>query len=239
MLEDLNSSYYRDDATSAHLVPWELRVLAVRLQGMGYADARRGVMGYYDLAREARATLTTLKKNLNTLGEEDDTERSELTSEATTWTTRLNDLGVRVASALIEMEDVEGASRFLTTLTPNSQQLSYQKALLYLCLGDVEAARSCIGKDESDDEGAKGREVIEALAHIADADYGASAKIWEELIATSGEDYTAEMAMWRQNLAVCYLYLGRMDDVSSPDFHFSLSYSNSHHFLKGRLEVPR
>jgi tetratricopeptide (TPR) repeat protein len=225
VLEDLNSSYYRDDLTGVHLVPWHLRVLAVRLQGMGYADARRGVMGYYDLAREARITLGTLKKHLKTLGEDHDVEDGELSAEIAIWQARLHDLGIRVASALIEMEDLEGAARFLKTLQPapeahGSLRLEHQKALLYLCLGDIDSARSCISTLTDNKDTENEFKVIEALAHIADADYSASAAIWEKLIAGGDGDKSviddSEVAMYRQNLAVCYLYLGRMDDVRLP-----------------------
>ncbi|RAL63851.1 hypothetical protein DID88_003494 [Monilinia fructigena] len=107
-LEDLNAAYYRDDETGTHMVGWELRVLAVRLQGMGLGDARRGVMGYYDLARDARSTLTKLKKR-KVAGEEVD-------AEIRLWEGRLADLGIRVASALIEMEDLVGAGMHLKSL---------------------------------------------------------------------------------------------------------------------------
>ncbi|EHL00890.1 hypothetical protein M7I_3283 [Glarea lozoyensis 74030] len=189
---------------------------------MGYADARRGVMGYYDLAREARITLGTLKKNLNTLTSDDEVEKRELTAEITIWEERLDNLGVRVASALIEMEDLEGAARHLKTLEPNpgadgSLRLEAQKALLYLCLGDVDAARACISSASETTPLANETKVIQALAEIADAEYGASAVIWECLIAGDEDGQSAvdegETAMYRQNLAVCYLYLGRMDDM--------------------------
>ena len=227
-LEDLNSSYYRDEE-GHHLVPWELRVLAVRLQGMGFNDARRGVMGYYELGREARLTLTSLKRSrtsTTTLSPEGEEEKrdidEEVESEIKVWETRLQELGIRVASALVEMDDLEGAARFLGTLSPTSTEamksLDMQKALLYLCLGDVEAARSCISSSlttsTTDEPEAK---VILALAHMADSDFSSALTIWEELIADS-ED--GEEAMYRQNLGVCLLYLGRMEEVcpflSSP-----------------------
>lgn len=203
-LEDLNSGYYRDDATGVHLVPWELRVLAVRLQGMGFNDARRGVMGYYDLAREARLTLTSLKKS----------EKEDSGSGITLWEDRLAELGVRVASALVEMEDLEGATRFLGTLkvpadSETALRLALQKALLWLCLGDVEAARNCVTGGEARSE----TSVILALAHMADAEFEAARKVWEALI--DGEGSEGEKAMWKQNLGVCLLYLGRMDMVCS------------------------
>jgi hypothetical protein len=60
-LGDLSSAFYYSsegggDAENPvhHLVPWDLRVLCVRLQALGFGDPRRAVMSYYDLAREAR-----------------------------------------------------------------------------------------------------------------------------------------------------------------------------------------
>jgi hypothetical protein len=217
-LEDLNSSYYLDDLTGAHLAPWELRVLAVRLQGMGFNDARRGVMGYYELGREARLTLTALKK----------AGRDQHAAEIAMWDARLQDLGLRVASALIEMEDLEGAARHLKTLRVDNGRLRAQQALLWLYLGDVDAARKCIaaGADE------QARDVILALACMGDAEYAAAVPIWERLIeAGSGAQQRddVEIAMYRQNLAVCLLYLGQLSLVRSflslslfPSFPLSL-----------------
>jgi tetratricopeptide (TPR) repeat protein len=221
-LEDLNSSYYRDDVSGSHLVPWELRVLAVRLQGMGFNDARRGVMGYYDLAREARLLLTSLKKTRNAKEEKDESIEEEIKL----WEERLAELGIRVASALIEMEDLEGATRFLSTLKPSSSatpdanlKLEMQKSLLWLCLGDVDAARACLSGAVEEDQQEK--QVILALAYMADSDFENAVKVWEELI--SAAESGGEMPMWKQNLGVCYLYLGRMDSVRIFLEHFSPS----------------
>jgi trafficking protein particle complex subunit 12 len=203
-LEDLNSSYYLDDLTSAHLVPWELRVLAVRLQGMGFNDARRGVMGYFDLARDARISLSNLKK---------DREGNE--GEIKMWEHRLEDLGIRVASALVEMEDLDGAARFLQTLKPSSPahwQLEMKKALLWLCMGDVDAARSCLRDDDE-----REKNMILALAYMADNEFENAVKLWNDMLSSPrSEDDAGERAMWRQNLGVCLLYLGRMDEVFIP-----------------------
>src|SRR5690606_36776450 len=67
-----------------HIAPWPLRVLAVRLQALGFGAPRRAVMSYYELAREARAQLGEAKAR-----------HDHSASEA--WTDRLADLGVRVA----------------------------------------------------------------------------------------------------------------------------------------------
>lgn len=267
-LEDLNSAYYRDENDGKHLVPWELRVLAVRLQGMGFNDARRGVVGYYDLAREARLMLSSLKQSRREMktkvktpeGDEDDdakgdkeTEKlGELEQEIQIWDHRLAELGIRVASALIEMEDLEGATRFLASLTPSpssqpaspfsTSHLSIQKALLWLCIGDVEAARSCVrsassGSESGNDEQTISNEqkVILALANMADSDFEKAVDGWRDLIDTDTAE-EGEKAMWRQNLGVCYLYLGRMDEVRVPIL-FSFSDS-SHRFLHLRFPSP-
>lgn len=205
-LEDLNSSYYRDDVSGAHLVPWELRVLAVRLQGMGFNDARRGVMGYYDLAREARLTLTSIKKQRAEIkdGEE---QRESMDDEIVLWESRLGQLGICVASALVEMEDLEGATRHLQSLKPSSEDLQMQKALLWLCLGDIDTARSCVASAEDEN----GRKVVQALGHVAGGEYVDAVKVWEELVASGKGE--GEMAMYKQNLGVCLLYCEKMDEV--------------------------
>ncbi|KAK3167380.1 hypothetical protein OEA41_010507 [Lepraria neglecta] len=56
-LQDIKSPFYKDEISKKNTLPWELRVLVVRLQGVGYGDERRGVGGYYELAREARAEI--------------------------------------------------------------------------------------------------------------------------------------------------------------------------------------
>lgn len=177
---------------------------------MGFNDPRRGVMGYYDLAREARLSLTSLKKP-----RKENTEDPRINGKIKDWESRLEELGMRVAGALIEMEDLEGATRFLATLKPSSTQagheLEVRKALLWLCLGDVEAARKCIKGISTDGEGREGK-VILALAHMADSNFEAAVEVWEELISAEGVG-RGELAMCKQNLGVCLLYLGRMDDA--------------------------
>lgn len=219
-LEDLNSAFYRegDDGTGAHLVPWELRVLAVRLQGMGFNDVRRGIMGFYDLAKDVRTTLSVLKKELVISEEEEETQAKS--GEIAIWEHRLADLGIRVASALIEMEDFEGAAAFLSTLTPNSSSktvsqqgvvsdgFAIRKALLYLTLGQVDVARACVSSSQKEDA-----KVILALAYMADANYDPAVVAWQELIDGGDEE---NMALYKQNLAVVLLYQGKMTEVRTP-----------------------
>jgi hypothetical protein len=199
-LEDLNSSAYRDEATGSHLVPWELRVLAVRLQGVGFNDPRKIIMGYYDLARQARGEITRLNGR-NALYDE---------PERMLWETRLADLGLRVASALVEMEDLEGATHHLRKLSSGrassqTRHLNLQMAMLWLRIGDVEAARRCMSGDAEVDG------VVAALSDVAEGNYGEAANAWQGLCERNPGN-----GMYRQNLAVCLLYAGRMDEVCAP-----------------------
>ncbi|ROW16706.1 hypothetical protein VPNG_01534 [Cytospora leucostoma] len=188
-LEDINSAFYMDDVTGAHLVPWELRVLVVRLQALGFGDPRRAVMGYYELAREARSKIA------GALAAHDN-------SASEVWKERLVELGIKVAGALIEMDDLAGAKHHLAGLKNRADgKLSMAKALLWLHLGDTTAARRCV------QEGDSGERIVAALCAIADGEYEAALGIWEELREELDGD-----EMVAVNLAVCLLYTGRMEE---------------------------
>ncbi|KUI57450.1 Trafficking protein particle complex subunit 12 [Cytospora mali] len=188
-LEDVNSVFYMDDITGAHLVPWDLRVLVVRLQAMGFGDPRRAVMSYYDLAREARARVAEALAG-------HDNSASEV------WKGRLVDLGVKVAGALVEMDDLAGAKDHLAGLRDQADgKLGMAKALLWLHLGDTAAARRCI------QEGDSGERIIAALCAVADGEYEAALSAWRELREEMDGD-----EMVAVNLAVCLLYTGRMEE---------------------------
>lgn len=171
-----------------HLVPWELRVLAVRLQGIGYGDTKRGILGYYDLARDAREEI------MRTTGE-----------ERRMWRERLEDLGVRVGNALVEMGDFAGAARHLESLrrkhAKNERFLNKRLAMLYLRLGDVTAARRYI-EVETDENSA-----LRPLLSMSEGRYEDAVQEWEALRKNSKSD------MITQNLAVCLLYTGRVEEV--------------------------
>lgn len=158
-LEDVGSPFYRDESTGNNLLPWELRVLAVRLQGVGYGDGRRGVGGYYDLAREARVEV---KKATNP-------------EERETWKERLKEMGLYVANALIEMGDAEAAVRHLESLRPGNGKdeiLEGRLALLYLSFGNVDAARQCFSDTNLS---------VRPLLSMADGRYADAAEQWKAL----------------------------------------------------------
>ncbi|KAM7203459.1 trafficking protein particle complex subunit-like protein [Naviculisporaceae sp. PSN 640] len=203
VLEDLNSPFYLDETTGEHLVPWELRVLNVRLQAIGFGDPRRSVMAYYDLAREARAQLSlSMAKH--------DYSAREL------WKDRLQELGVKVAGALVEMDDLSGARVHLKSLEKTSRDggkktgLGMARALLWLHLGDVDAARECVLSsysldDAAEQEGIK-EKVVLALCDMADGEYERALDRWFDLREESDDE------MIGVNTAVCLLYVGRMQE---------------------------
>lgn len=190
-LEDVNSALYIDEISGDHLMPWELRLLVVRLQALGFGDPRRAIMNYYDLAREARGRIAEAMAV-------HDHSASEV------WKERLVELGVKVASALAEMDDLPGAAAQLASLRDSGDGRSTMaKALLWLQLGDTEAARGCVQHGET------GTKVVSALCEMADGNYDAALAMWRELVEDAADD-----EMIAVNLAVCLLYTGKMDEVS-------------------------
>lgn len=198
-LEDLNQVYYLDPMTGAHLMPWELRLLAIRLQAMGFGDPRRAIMSYYDMAREAHLQIAK-------------TAKAHEHSDLELWKRRLAELGVKVGGALIEMEDLAGAAAHMATLRDQGQdgKLATAKALLWLHLGDVDAACRCVRDRKG---GEVGEEVVLALADMANGHFEDGLKKWTELKAAL-EEKGIQDEMVGVNLAVCLLYLGRMQEVS-------------------------
>ncbi|KAK3400297.1 hypothetical protein B0T20DRAFT_181630 [Sordaria brevicollis] len=207
-LEDLNAAFYIDE-TGHNLIPWELRVLAVRLQAMSFADQRRAVMSYYDLAREARLRLAEAAAKHDNSGKE-------------LWRERLNDLGVRVAGVLVEMDDLKGAVEHFASLKDSdhgSGKMQMARALLWLHLGDVDAARKCVkpleGSEGSSDNMTE--RILNALCDMADGKYFEALNQWEELSKVSDDE------MIGVNRGVCLLYVGRLQEVSACRYNLYVS----------------
>ena len=212
---DLNSAFYRHPLTNVHLVPWELRLLAVRLTALGYGEWRKGVMGYYELARECR-------ENIVKVDSEDDKHL---------WKLRLQDCGIRVANVLVEMGDLEGAGRHLGSLsvsdrvadTAEEREILLMETLIWLRLGNMRAAHRCLSRAPGNPDDKLINGSLQALLQLADSDYQGAASSFGALHEQFPED-----AMVAQNLAVCLLYTGRILDAkvllsklvqSSPPFH--------------------
>lgn len=188
-------------------MPWELRVLAVRLQGIGYGDLKQGVAGYYDLARDARKAIT-----------------ESMGGDRSIWKERLEDLGVRVGNALLEMGDFVSALRHLDSLRrpdgSTDKMLNWRLALMHLCLGNVGASRKYVEAAEMEKEKEKEKGHAAALwplLSMAEGDYETAAGKWNSLSKASGSDMVA------QNLAVCLLYTSHSTQVHTSPIFLSIS----------------
>ncbi|KAK0264591.1 hypothetical protein LTR35_017346 [Friedmanniomyces endolithicus] len=173
------------------LIPWELRLLLVRLQSLSSEDGgRRGVMALYVLAGEARAHLKQAHM--------DEDER-----EYALWSERLRDLGLRVADALVEMGELETAERHLDSLADVALgEVTCRKAMLRIHVGDISGAEQYLDKLESGNEKA----TLEILLKMADGQDATSS--WQDLLNNHPDD-----DMMANNLAVSSLYAGNIVDA--------------------------
>ena len=177
------------------LVPWDLRLLLQRLQTLAPGDSRRGVMALYTLGSECRARALASQKADNP-------------SAYQLWTSRLAELGLRVASELIEMHEYDAALRHLDSLSsgkePLQASLALHKTLLYLRIGNIVAAEHTISSISSDDKITK--PLLTSLAQLAKGDYNAAVASLSSLHETQPEN-----ELVTTNLAVCYMYAGEQE----------------------------
>ncbi|KAK3683124.1 hypothetical protein LTR37_020537 [Vermiconidia calcicola] len=172
------------------LIPWELRILLVRLQSIAAADGgRRGIMALYALSAEVRAHIHEAQEAGNE-------------HEVSLWSDRLRDLGLRVADTFVEMGELETATRHLDSLVdPDIDELVYRKALLRLRIGDVAGARRCVERIQN----AQRRDDLDTLLEAANGHMSKAAEEWQ--IRTNEH---AEDALSATNLAVGLLYTGKI-----------------------------
>ncbi|KAL8862021.1 MAG: hypothetical protein Q9178_001476 [Gyalolechia marmorata] len=210
-LGDIHSPFYLSEDTGECILPWELRVLAVRLQTLAAGDARRGIQGYYDLAAYARRRIRGTS----------DSEGKIM------WKDRLRDLGLRIGNALVEIGDLEAGRRHFETLieaVTNAEEktvLSSWVAMLCLRMGDLKEARAWISTGDDDlepDEASliesprsakrSQSDVLKALLNMAEGDYDNAVTEWRSLL-NGPHDVLA-----KQNLAVCLLYTGHLSETA-------------------------
>ena len=205
-LEDLNSAFYftippatPSHQTQAvtpshppnHILPFRLRLQASRLQSIGFSDPRRGVTALYDLATECREHIRF---------------PDTLPHHRHLWEERLVELGVRVVNALIEINDMECAKRTLKELrSSNDPNWRVRMGLLLLKVGDMSAAKELLG-DPSETSTMLGPLLATAEGRFEDA-----VRDWEKL-RTRDQDLHLN-AIVQQNLAVNYLYTGRLAEA--------------------------
>ncbi|KAJ5891970.1 uncharacterized protein N7473_008198 [Penicillium subrubescens] len=210
-LEDLNSTFYYIDPTfdgaetdkqhekplahfPRHIVPWPLRVLAVRLQSIGFGDSRRSIGGLYEIGLEARREI--MKKG-----------SSE--NERKIWRERLADLGIRSVNALVEMGDLDAAKRSLEALQAadeDTEAMKLRKALLFLRIGDLDAAERVFGDSRESKEAA----LLQPLLSMSEGRYQDAVTEWRALHENTQR---TDGALVGQNLAVCLLYSGKVDEA--------------------------
>ncbi|KAL8914940.1 MAG: hypothetical protein Q9171_000567 [Xanthocarpia ochracea] len=210
-LGDIHSPFYLSEDTGECILPWELRVLAVRLQTLAASDARRGLQGYYDLAAYAR-------RRIRGTGDSD---------VKIMWEGRLRDLGLRIGNGLVEMGDLEAGRRHFETLieaVTNAEEktvLSSWVVMLCLRMGDLKEARVWISTGDNDQEADEASvsesprsakrpksDVLKALLNMAEGDYDTAVTEWRSLL-NGPHDVLA-----KQNLAVCLLYAGHLSETS-------------------------
>ena len=209
-LEDLSSGFYYDDlhpdkmsedeATEGqprkvptHIMPFSLRLQALRLQSVGFSDPRRGVSSLYDVALECREHLSSPMTG---------PEQRRL------WTERLEEVSLRVVNSLIEMGDLESATRSLEGLKPaQGKDLAVwtsRMILLRMKMGDIAGVDRLV---ETLDIDVPERPLLESLSAIAHGHFEKASKILSQDTASSNP---ATEALVKQNLAVAYLYRGEI-----------------------------
>lgn len=183
------------------MIPWDLRLLLIRLQSIGALDGgRRGIMALYALAGEVRANLL-------------DARASNDAVAIDMWSQNLQDLGLRVCDALVEMGELETATRHLDTLQGiSADELAYRKALLRIRVGDIVGARKCAANLTTDTR----RKEFDSLLKISDGDHEGAAKSLQDLMA----EYPSH-EIFAQNAAVSLLYTGHI--ISARDVLEDLS----------------
>lgn len=188
-LTDLLARHTPSAVSLLPLIPWDFRLLLVRLQAIAAPDGgRRGIMALYALAAEVRA-------NVRRAHDARDERAAEL------WSGRLRDLGLRVCDALVEMGELETAQRHLDSLVDvDGDECAGRKVLLRVRVGDVRAARAA-AEDVRDEVT---RASLHALLRLADGEDVEALEEWRAL----SERFPEERELFVQNAAVAMLYTG-------------------------------
>lgn len=199
------------------IVPWELRLLLVRLQSIAAPEddgGRRAIMSLYALASEVRSHISHAK-----------TENAS-PETISTWSDRLIDLSLRVADTLVENDDLATASRHLTTLSqsastsnlPQREDLTSRQTLLALRTGNLALAHSLISTLPPSSSTQK---TLTAHLQTTQGDFASAVESWRALAAAEDENNennnnnTTNNVLPLQNLAVNLLYTNRISEARS------------------------
>jgi thioredoxin-like negative regulator of GroEL len=108
------------------------------------------------------------------------------------------------------MGDLDAAKRSLDNLrdsSPETNMAKMRKALLLLRIGDIDAASKVFS---TEDESSRESALLRPLLSMAEGRYPAAVEEWQAL---QQEGTRTDDALVAQNLAVCLLYTGRLDEV--------------------------
>ena len=186
VLEDVNSSNYRIEGTNECVLPWELRLLTIRMQSVGLRSARKGgVSALYELAGEARSKF----------------RHAGSTDEASTWSRRLKELGWCTVEALVEEGDLQTAVRQMRSLKGQGQDEEWEARMVMLLLkiGDLDGARKIL--DRSDES----RPILRDVLKICEGNYEESTESGSKVDGTTTS---------RSNKAMANFYSGNVEESS-------------------------
>jgi trafficking protein particle complex subunit 12 len=210
-LEDLGSAFYyvdlpqeeadaeaSEEPPPRHIMPFSLRLQAMRLQSIGFSDPRRGVASLYDLALECREHIGSPTTS---------------SDDRHVWEQRLQEIGMRVVNALTEMGDTECALRTLDSMIPAESRRSstwvFRKALLCIRMGHVSEAHRLADALETD---AAARSLVESLLAVADDRLDDAITILNKPARAADKEVAA---LAKQNAAVAFLYKGAIEEAKS------------------------
>lgn len=180
-------------------------------------------MGYYELAKEARQFVADARRRRKERKQASETKEGPIESaeeEVHLWEMRLRELGVRVADTMVEMGDLELAGKHLESLrsekspslahSKDSERLKLMEALIWLRVGDLGSARRCLSSISTSDPETESKNIgiLEALVKTAEGDFPAAVEMWTALRDSYEKD-----ALIAQNLAVCLIYIGQMQEA--------------------------
>ncbi|KAG8525936.1 uncharacterized protein KY384_000698 [Bacidia gigantensis] len=225
-LEDVHSAFYRvprpdDNGYDTCSLPWKLRMLVTRLLaytppdpgragdgvriGAGGGGGGGGVAGFYELARDARVEFA----------------RARSEEEKGLWKERARECAWGVVEALEGEGDFKGAVGMLKGMVKREKnrgggevgrggegegdRTRRRLVLLYVRVGDVDAARMVL---EEIDRDVEGREVLEGLVKVCLGDWeGVGDRAAGQRQATGREDTNL-----KNNDAVRMFYAGKIEE---------------------------
>ena len=182
-----------------HIMPYELRLQALRLQSIGFSDPRRLISSLYELAEEIRTRITFIDAN----------DYEDITRKV--WTNRLEELGLRIADSLVELGDMEGARRSLLAMNGSLQAPRHplelqRKFLLHLRLGDLPGAKRYLQTGLAEAGDAK----LTSLLLMAEGSCTSARDLLQQERQRLSDEGKTDTDL-EHNLAVAYLYCGEME----------------------------